>query len=140
VDNDHPYLVKFGILVGMLFFISGFKSCTDLQYRLRGKTTNGNVSKIADNTSRGRVVNSHVSYGFQNENSKKQVSHYTAVSLDDADKYTIGQIVPIEYFGDEGYDSRIVGSGSPLWTWFFLGSIASAVVVAGVLSWQARSS
>jgi hypothetical protein len=48
--------------------------------------------------------------------------------------------VPIEYFGDEGYDSRIVGSGSPLWTWFFLGSIAAAIIVGAVLSWQNRSS
>jgi nucleotide-binding universal stress UspA family protein len=47
--------------------------------------------------------------------------------------------VPVEYFGDEGYDSRIVGSDSPFWTRFFFGSIAAAIVVGAVLSWQSRT-
>ena len=138
MESEHPRLIKLCVLVGCLFLISAFKSCTDLQYRLVGKTTTGTVTKIAENQSRGQVVDWHVTYGFNNENSHKRVTSYSAVDLEDYDKYQVGQSVPIEYFGDEGYDSRIVGTGSPFWTRFFLGSIVAAVVVAIVLGWQSR--
>ncbi len=136
MESEHPRLIKACVAVGCLFLVSAFKSCTDLQYRLVGKTTTGNVTKIAENQHRGEVVDLHVTYGFKNENSHKHVTFYSAVDLEDGDKYQVGQSVPIEYFGDEGYDSRIVGTGSPFWTRFFLGSIAAAVVVGIVLSWQ----
>ena len=133
-EEGTPLLTKVAIGFGVLFFAACFQSCTDLIYRMKGKSTTGTVTKIVE-TGRRRGTTYAVYYSFTNENrtQKKRVNGSNPISHTELSDFHEGQQVPVEYYGAEVYQSRLAGR-STWWAPLFLigscfGLIATAVIL-----------
>jgi hypothetical protein len=137
MEEGNPLLIRLGVLGFVLFLVSGFKSCSELQYSLGKKDATARVTKIYEETGRrGRHTGWHVSYSFQNEDSGEMQNGYTIVSDDAVGLFAEGQEIPIEYRGESQLDSRIKGDSNMTWVYVFLGSLVFTVGTVAIMSWQ----
>jgi hypothetical protein len=117
------------------FFVSIFKSCDDLAYRIGGKTATGVVSSIAEQRSRyGWLDGYNVRYTFATANTDKQATGKTLVGVNQAKEYFVGRTLDIEYRGDDLVMSRIKGSGGWFWQAFLVVWLIAAVAFVIVMS------
>ena len=134
-DEGIPLLTKVAALFGVLFFGACFQSCSDLQYRLYGKQTTGIVAKVTESHGR-RSTNYEVYYDFTNLNrqAKKRVRGSDRISTSEVGDYFEGREVPVQYYGDEMFQSRIAGRNSwwaPLFLVFsFVGLVGTVIVLS----------
>jgi hypothetical protein len=139
-EVENPMLVKVAVAFGCLFFAACIQSCTDLQYRARGQKGTGTVSKIVEQRGKYGTVSYEVYYNFANLNrqGRKSVRGTDFVSAAEVGSYFEGQQVPVEYYGDEMFQSRIAGRSSRWAPWFLLGSFLGLVGTVVGLTIAAR--
>lgn len=123
--------LKFAIALSIPFFVSFFKSCDDLGYRMSGKTTTASIAAIVREPS---SPNYQVHYSFINPNTNQEAYGCTVVGSDEVHAYSVGQNVPIEYRGDDVVLTRIQGAGGWFWQTFFVVSLIAFVVFTVVMT------
>lgn len=137
MDEPNPLLMRLGLIGFALFMVSGFKSCSEVQYLMGKKDAMARVTAIKENTGRGgRHIGWTVVYHFHNDDSGEQQKGYSHVSDDVAAAFSEGQEIPVEYCGTTQIDSRIKGDNNKTWVYLFLGSLAFTVGTVTILSWQ----
>lgn len=124
-------LTKLILVVSVLFFFSCYKSWEEMWYWLSGKESQAQVTSIAERRGKyGRLAGYTVWYDFTNENTHQRASGSDPVSIDDAADYYHGQTVQIQYYGGDMPTSRIKGTGTTFWVWFFV--LSSLVMTATI--------
>jgi hypothetical protein len=134
-ETDDTRALKIAMVLSIPFFVSLFKSCDDLGYRMSGKTTTAVVSNIVEEHSRyGSVEGYKVWYTFVNANTGRQVSGNTLVGVSRAQDYVVGQTLDIEYRGEELFKTRIKGSGGWFWQAFLVVWLIAGVTFVIVMT------
>jgi len=134
-EEGMPLLTKVAIAFGALFFAACFQSCTDLVYRVKGKTANGVVSKVTESGGRrGPTYAVHYSFTNENRTEKKRVNGNDPISEGEIADFYEGQQIPVEYYGDEMYQSRLAGRTAWWAPWFLAGSLAGLIATVITLS------
>jgi hypothetical protein len=139
METEHSrWFVRLMGIVFALFCVACFKSCEDIRYQSSGKTTTARVSSISEHRSRGALTGYDVRYNFVNENTKRAVTGCTLVGSDESAKYTVGQELTIQYFGDDVFTSRIEGTGSHVWLILLVGTTVVTVAMMVILTLRVR--
>ena len=138
-DEGTSWLTKVAVAFGILFFAACFQSCSDLVYRIKGKQANGVVTKVVESSGRRRTTYA-VYYSFTNENrtEKKRVNGNDPISESELGEFYEGKEVPVEYYGDEMFQSRIAGRTSWWAPLFLIGSCVGLIGTVVVLSITSR--
>jgi hypothetical protein len=126
------------LFIGGLFFVACFESCEEVRYRWSGRETEARVCQLVDETSYGRTTGCRVRYDFLNDNMGKQVTGFSIVSVEEGERYFVGQVIPIQYFGKELFSSRIKGQTNSVWIALLVISTVLMVSVTVVLTIKAK--
>lgn len=124
-DDDYSSgSFKLLVFVGLLLCVAGFKSWQDFRFAVSGRQGKATITKIAENRDRGRTVGYKLYFNFFNENTKKSSHHFILIGVGDVDRYSEGQQIDIDYYGEKYPLTRLHGTSNRLWVYFFFGSLA----------------
>jgi hypothetical protein len=137
MENSRLALVRLGLAGFALFLVSGFKSCSELQYALGAKDATARVTRIhEERTRRNRPALWTVSYKFQNADTGELQRGNFRVDLAAARQLSAGDEIAVEYRGSSQVDSRLKGDSNMPWVYAFLGSLTFCAGATAILSWQ----
>jgi hypothetical protein len=127
------FALRLGILMFSMFCVACFKSCEEIQYRVKGKETSTTIKSIDDAYhGRGGHDGYTVRYLFHNENTGRTVKGYTDIGPGERDRYEVGQQIEIEYIGGDVHTSRIRGTSNMVWIVLLGASLMAAMLAFGV--------
>ena len=136
--NDEDYSsnsFRVLVFVGLLFIVAAFMSWQEFRFATVGREAPATISKIREQTDRfGTTSGYNVYYDFLNENTKKAAHHFTLISPSDVDRYSEGQQVTIDYYGEKYATTRLHGANYRGWVYFFFASLTALVSVTAYLA------
>src|SRR5579862_118582 len=129
-DDENYSSPAFRVLVcvSLVFIVAGFMSWKEFRFATVGRQAPATISKIKEQTDRfGTTSGYNVYYDFFNENTKKATHHFTLISPSDVDRYSEGQEVTIDYYGEKYPSTRLHGASYRGWVYFFFASLAAHI-------------
>ena len=133
-ETEDSRALKIAMVLAIPFFVSFFKSCDDLGYRMSGKTATALITQIVQSSSRGGDDRYQIFYTFTNANTQKSANGFTVVGADEVQAYAVGQNVTIDYRGDDVVLTRIQGTGGWFWQAFFVVSLVGFTIFTVVMT------
>lgn len=115
--------LKWLLIVGVVFLISGFFSWREMQYAMFGKRADASLVRVYETQERGRRgrVREKLAIEYQFADAGSSRKETDTVSIDTA--RPTGETVPVQYLAGSPGKSRLVGHTQQFWVLIFLGSL-----------------
>ncbi|QDT01532.1 hypothetical protein HG15A2_48740 [Adhaeretor mobilis] len=131
----NPLTVRAMMLVFCIWMVSCVSSCSEVLYYFNKQEAEAKITKIYEETHRGRHIGQHISYRFQHAETDEFERGGFVVDDADAINFAVGQTIPIEYRGSSPALSRLKGTNNSFWVTIFLVSSVLMIGLVAVMSY-----
>jgi len=122
--DDEIAKLKWLLVLGVLFLLSGCFSWREMKYSMFGKSADAALVRVYETTEyarRGRTVEKlAIDYQFEDKGAIRKETDSVAIDS----PRPRGRTVPIEYLSGSPGSSRLKGHSNKVWMFVFLGCLA----------------